>query len=468
MKKRLFLFAFFIIISIIPVFDLFLNTGQPTTFDGIIHISTIAQFSSALQSGDFPVVWLNSFANYGLPVGLFSQQLPIYIGTLMQLFTHNAVLSYNLVLFLGIFLTNVFFYRFLRIYVGEKAAITGVIFLTLAPMHIIDIYIRGDLPEVFAGLFIPLILLSGHMLIVKKKVKGFFLLLGSIAGITLSHPMMLFVGGFFFVPYFVYLFLSEVHFSLTQIFTKKILLRIILAIIAGGVGMGIAAYYIMPLFLEIKYFYFGNEVSHFVMNQYLSLTNLFHPQWYYFTQNDIATRGQFILTGLVEILSLPIALVFLLVNKLHKDKTRQFLLFLLIVSCLMIFFTTTLSSVFYTHIHIFDSLQFPWRFLAVFLFIPPLLYAIVLDKVNKNILFFCLYYNYMYSAFSRALWEKLCCASRVNILSFFRKSSVSEHGYYLDRAYRVLSCTSGAGTYCFREWGIQRRKCEKFFTTIYC
>ncbi len=377
-KGFLLTFVFIVIISIFPVFDLFINQGTPATFDSPIHISIIAQFSRALQNGDFPVVWLNNFANYGLPVGIFSQQVPIYLGSILNLLVKTPVLSYSLTLFMGILFANIFFYKFLRIYVRFLPAIAGLTLLTLSPLRIIDIYIRGDLPEVFASMFLPLILIGIHKYLKEKKISGLFLIAISIAFLALSHPMMILIFGFIYIPYFFFI----LRISHKTFFSKISITKIIGYIFAIVIGLCIAGYYLIPLLSELKYFYMGNSGSS--VSQYLSLNNIFTQQWFYFYKQDIATRGNFIFVGIIEIFSLLFGLFYVYISK-QKDK-KNLMLFFLLCGFVLLFFTTGFSSIFYEHIKILREIQFPWRMLAGFIFIPPIIYALILDSLNNSVI----------------------------------------------------------------------------------
>ena len=163
-------FLLFIIASLFA-FDLFINKGEPVTMDGRVHITSITQFADALQQGQLPVVWLNNFANYGLPIGIFSHQLPLYLGALLELVLHDPVLSTNLLTFIGIVFTGWLFYYFLRLYVSPFSALIASTLLSMAPYRILNVYIRGAVPETFSSFFLPLILICLYWLFYKKNIK---------------------------------------------------------------------------------------------------------------------------------------------------------------------------------------------------------------------------------------------------------------------------------------------------------
>lgn len=201
-KEILYLILLFII-AIIFSLDLFVNRGQPATFDGRTHLTNMAMFYQSIKQGDFPVAWTDGFANYGMPLGLLAQQTTSYLGALFNFIVNDIVLSFNLVVLLGSFLSTFFFYIFLRLYFKPETAFLGAFFFNFAPYRIFNIYIRAALPEFFAAVFIPLILIGSHFLLRQKNLNGFFIIVFSAAFLILTHPFIFVIGGFVFIPFII-------------------------------------------------------------------------------------------------------------------------------------------------------------------------------------------------------------------------------------------------------------------------
>jgi len=253
------------------VIDLFFHQGKHITFDGHIHMTTMAQFANALKDGGFPVTWANNFANYGLPLPIFAHQLPAYLGALFILFGFSVVGAYNLTLFLAVLLSSLFFYIFARKYAKANIALVATILMNFVPYRIANIYIRGGLPEILASVFYPLILLSIYQFNKKKKKIALVLIALAVFLLAITHPMMLLI---FAIPLTIY-FLATLEKKQWQ---KKILL----ALSAVVLGVFSAAYYLIPLNVEIRYFYQGAVESQINSEQFLNLTNFLSSDWYYF------------------------------------------------------------------------------------------------------------------------------------------------------------------------------------------
>lgn len=367
---------FILIISGIFCLDLFVRVGRPSAFDAPTHLANIAQFTSALRDGDFPVRWFDGFANYGMPMGVIVQQTTSYLGAVFNLVFNNVVFSYNLVVFVGTFFSLLFLFKFLTFHFTKPAALLGVILFALAPYRIINIYVRGALPEYFAHVFFPLIFIGLSYWIKQREIKGLWIVLAGVVGILLTHPFTIVIGSFLFIPYALYLlFQKRGH--------VKGLIGVLLPLIPTLLlAVGLVAYYIIPLFVEIKYFYYGRSGQGLLPNQHLTLLNYIGDYWNYFTSHDIDVRGHVIHLGLLEL--------FIIVSGLFfwgsKDRKSRIIPALLGVLGILIFFTTQYANGIYTSIPFLGGVQHNWRMFTSIVFIVPIIAAHIVDRTNSRVL----------------------------------------------------------------------------------
>ncbi len=371
--------------SILTVIDLFINVGRSANGDGLIHTVVPALFAKAILQGNFPVGWTDGFANYGLPLGTVSQQLTTYLTAFISIIFHNPVTGFNAVVFLGVLLSSIFFYFFLRIYFLPLYSFAGAFLFNFSPYRILNIYVRGALPEFFAGVFFPLLLISAYLIIQKKNINGLILFIISISLLTLAHPFMLVTSMFLLVPYVLFLLLNKLRSF--KILTKSLFLYGALFLGATIFGILIASYYIFPLFFEIKYFYYGQTTNHLTPGNFLGFSNFFFYNYPYFTKLDIFDRGFWINIGFIESV-LFINGIFYFLFRLAKGKVKKFSIFdfAIISGTILIFMMTSYSSFLYSHISFLSNIQFPWRMLSAFIFIPPIILTYFLSKLDKKIL----------------------------------------------------------------------------------
>ncbi|GIK83890.1 MAG: hypothetical protein BroJett025_05120 [Patescibacteria group bacterium] len=374
-KTDLLALLLLILSSLVFLLDTLVYKNQPANMDGTSHITNMAVFHAALLDGDFPVRWTDGFANYGLPVGSFIQQVTSYLGGFLTFLTNNVVVSFNLVYVIATVVSVLLFYVFLRFYFRQWPSFIGAFLFNFAPYRIINTYIRGAIPEYFSSVFFISILIFLFALSRKKTWWSFIWLSFSVTGLILSHPMNVLTGAFFIVPYILYLILQE---------KEKIKLLILISA-SGVIGVLLSSYYLLPLLKDIQYFYYALYTNYYTFNSTLGLHNFLDPQWYYFIteRNEILSRGHFIKTGAIEFILLLSGVVYGVIRKIKKQKFHLFDLSV-IVGIITLFLTTQLAEPIYLSIDFLSNIQFPWRMLSTFIFIPPLIAAFFIDKHKKD------------------------------------------------------------------------------------
>ncbi|MBI5045139.1 MAG: hypothetical protein HZC02_04380 [Candidatus Levybacteria bacterium] len=375
-----------LLFSALFVSDLFISKGLPTTFDNPFHTTNITQFFLAIKDGDFPVRWSDGFGNYGLPIPIVAHQLTSYLGALQLFLGMTPEISLKILYFLGVFFSALFFYIFMRLYVQRVYALVSTFMLTFSSYRIFDVYVRGALPEVFSGIFLPTILIGSFLYIKKQKIAGFYLVMISVFLLALNHPMMLFLYSFIFVPYIIWLLLADEKITISTLLKTFTSRKAVILVFSGCVGVMMASFYLIPLTKEIKYFYFGHLDNPFNKNSFLSLANIFSNTWPYFTDKEISPRGHVVLLGLVESFLVLFGAIILIIEKFKKKgKIGTSLLFFAILECFfLLFIMSPFASTLFTSNKFLGNIQFQWRILSVFIFIPPIILGYSLSKFHKN------------------------------------------------------------------------------------
>jgi len=369
-------FLLSILVSLLLVADLFLTPGHSAYMDGIAHLTTLTQFYESMKQGIWRVAWTDGFANYGMPIPLYIHQTVGYLGGWLSfVFRGDVVMVYKVMFLIGAVVSSAVFYRFLRIYYKALPSFLGVLVMNFAPYRIMNLYIREALPEFLAAVMFPAILLATYNFVKKKTLGSRITLTIVFTLIALSHPMMLIVGSVLFALYFLFLIRDEKE-------KIKIILDYGLHMVWG---IGIAAYYLIPLVLENKYFYYGLQANHLTGGQYLSLNNYFNPRWYYFFIRDVANRGHFVKGGLLESIIMVVG-TGTLIWQLAKNKVKTIQLWhcAWAVGVILIFLTTKYSNWLYTHINMLANIQFPWRMLSAYIYIPAILVAAFFEKIRTS------------------------------------------------------------------------------------
>lgn len=391
-KHYLFLIVV-VLLNFFIVSDYFFHGTKPANFDAIAHVTTIAQFHKAMSDGEFPVAWGDGFANYGLPLGTIAHQLPAYVGGLLTFVTNDPLLSFNIVYLISAVASAILFYAFLSLFFSSETVLLATIFYSLAPYRIMNLYMRGAMPEFASAMWVPLLLIAMYFIQKNGRFLWYFIFGLGVLGLILTHPMMLIVYAPLLGIWALLMFRANL----------RIWLKVIVTAVAA---LFISAYYFLPLNLEVKYLYYGSMPNYYSRNQTTSIETFFNPVWQYncVYRNDIFGRCQLTKGGVTEtaimILLLGVGLSIFLHKKrigryLHKMRAQwdhylasslitNLFLFTLIGASVSIFFSSIALEPLYERIKIMSSIQYPWRFLSSYLFLPPIALAIMFEFIRAK------------------------------------------------------------------------------------
>lgn len=411
--ELVFAFIFSFIISGILVGPLFIQgPQQETTFDGPTHMQTIAQFTHGLRDGDFPVRWGDGFARYGMPIPMVSQQLTAYLGAVINLVVNNVQLSYRLVFFLGAWLSTFLMYYFLRKHVSMYPALGGTFLFNLAPYRIVNIYIRGALPEFFASVCVILALIGLHEIfhpVEKHRVRGHLLWIIGIAGLILTHPFVLIIASPLIGGYALYCFAQGTK-SQRQA-------HIIQLVIGTGIAGLLSAYYVLPLLKDIHYFNYSSADTHYVANQFLSLKSYFREVWEFFGP-DVATRGNILQSGIFEGMILLIGIGVSVVTFM-RSRTITLVQVATVIGVIYCLSTLSVTDPLYLHTFL-GNIQHPWRMLSGWIIVIPLIGAVLFEKIPHR-------FHYL------ILLTVMLCTAWLRFPQLYTKNTlhVDEKSYYV-------------------------------------
>ena len=206
-------------------------------------------------------------------------------------------------------------------------------------------------------------------------MKGLIYLFIGFVGVLLTHPFTLIIGIFLWIPYGIWLVWESKNMKFILKSMPSILLTIFLI-------FGVTAFYILPLVLEIKYFYYGTG-SHFIPGNFLTLKNYLGDQWAYFYKNDIEVRGNIIHLGLVELIIILWGALTLVFSRKNKN---NFLYWVLPSGLAIGFLTTRYSDFLYTKINMLGNVQQNWRMFTSMILVAPFVLASLADRVKPKII----------------------------------------------------------------------------------
>ncbi|OGF99180.1 hypothetical protein A2Y99_05170 [Candidatus Gottesmanbacteria bacterium RBG_13_37_7] len=127
--------------------------------DGLAHKFRLVSFEKSLSEGNWRPRWLADQAlGYGTPIFMFNYILPYYFLSLIHRIGFNINTTFQIYEAVSLILSFVFMYLLADKLWGKIAGLTAATVYTLAPYHLMGIYLYESLGEMSAFVFPPLIL----------------------------------------------------------------------------------------------------------------------------------------------------------------------------------------------------------------------------------------------------------------------------------------------------------------------
>lgn len=368
-KKHLF-FYLFLLISLIPILDLF-KPGLPLTHDGQDHIARIANFYQNLTEGNIIPRWAGNLNwGYGHPILMFLYPLPSYIASLFHFLGFSIVDSIKIVFGIGMILSGVFMYLWLSSFLTRSAGFIGGVLYMFAPYRFVNLYVRGDIGEHLAFVFIPLVFY--FILKLSRKVKRLYVLGGafSLSFLILSHnAVSLMLMPAIFAYCFYFLWLSK--------FNKNLIIGICSLII---LGFGLSAFFWIPGLLEGKYTLRNIVTAGSYIGRFVKPEALFYGQWSYRGTGEFTVQ-----LGILQWAFLILSPLTLFIFTKKKDKKGLLIFGTIIYVLLAIFLMVSVSNFVWEKIILLQNFQFPWRFLSITVFATSVLGGFFISVIPKQI-----------------------------------------------------------------------------------
>ncbi len=367
MRGKIYIIALFLL-SLIPLFDLFKN-GLPITHDGIDHVVRISNFYQNLTQGNLIPRWAGNLNwGFGHPILEFLYPFPSYIASIFHLIGFSLIDATKIVFGLGMPLSGLFMYLWLREFLGEKEGFIGGLIYMFTPYRFVELYVRGDIGENLAFAFMPLALF--FILRLSKKINTLNVVGGSVAIslLILSHNGISLMYMPFVIFYCLYLlYLSKNKFLLFRNFLYLILL-----------GFALSAFFWVPALIEGKYTLRNIVTSGSYLTRFVDIKSLFYSSWSYGGSGEFSV--QLGIVNWLTIFFIPFFLFFL------RKQKKIFILILGITlyTLISIFLMLKQSNFIWGSLILLQNFQFPWRFLAIPVFSTAVFGAILVYSVSKG------------------------------------------------------------------------------------
>lgn len=342
-----------------------------------LQVMRIFEMRKCFEDFQIPCRWVPDMGyGNGYPLFNYYSVLPYYIGTIFS-YIVGFVGAAKILFFIPLLLGVIGMYYLGKELFGKLGGFAAALLYEFAPYRALDIYVRGAIAEVFAMSLIPFVFYLSLRLIRKNTRENFLGITLSLGLFLMSHNIMT----MFFIPLLI---IWDIFWIISE--KSKNIKPLILSFI---LGVGIAAFFVMPVFLEKNLVRTetllegGSDFrAHFV-----TLRQLFTDRtWDYGAS----------VFGPVDTISfqigwplwwLVVAAMVIAAMKFINRQSGKYVYFTLLLAAIF------LGSAFLMHNksafiwEAFDPLQyaqFPWRFLSVSIFTASLIGGYVVFSLPKK------------------------------------------------------------------------------------
>lgn len=325
------------------------------------------EMEKCFLDGQIPCRWVPDMGyGYGFPLFNFYPPLPYLVGEVFRVLQFSFVGTVKLDFALSIILSGITMYYLAKEFFGKWGGMVSSIFYMWAPYHAVDIYVRGEMGEGWAMVWLPLILWTAYRLIKSDKKETIKWIIGlalAWAGLLLTHNLIAMI----FMPVFavwclIFWIKSHNIGKFFQIFSS------------GVIALGLTSFFTLPAVLEQKYIHIATLTQGYYefFAHYATIGQLlFSRFWGYGASVWGPNDGMSFQVGQVHwILSLVILALgaFAFINR-KKYKIDSYVLYIIFFAVLFAWFAAFLthqnSYFIWKRISILAFVQFPWRFLVL-------------------------------------------------------------------------------------------------------
>ncbi len=376
------------------------------------QVARLYHYSAAVSDGATLPTWISTLANgYGYPLFYFSYHFPWLMG-LPFIWLGFSIFSTLKILFGLAFMAAGFAMYWLAfvIFKNRIAALAVAGLYLISPYHFFTIFVSASIGTVFQFALLPLIVLGIFQTIREHKMSGTLLLATTAAASILSH-LMTFV---FLVPYLtiytLVLLIEQRH--QTMLLFKSIKLLFTAALIA----LGLSAFYVIPTLLYLPLVRAGEGTANFqtlYLGGFVTLKQLLYSTWGFSPISENAATSdisfqigiaQWLIIAATAFLLSFFAILRLLNNyrrrRVEQSKPFIFLRRILDFKFLSKFWATALvigsllglsiwlmlssSILVWDLIARYFTLDFPFRYLIVAVFLASLLAGFVIGSLSTQ------------------------------------------------------------------------------------
>lgn len=344
-----------------PAFQDLLHPGFFPMHDDL-QVFRLLEVNKCVHDGQIPCRWVpDAGFGYGYPLMQFYPPMPYYPMEALLLLGLGYFWPVKIMFALAFVLSGWGMYLLAKEFFGKWGGVIASVLYVYSPYHSVDIYVRGALNEAWGMVWFPFVLLYIYRLITKEKNSWNFIWLSLAISLQISsHNVMTMV----FAP-------TAILWAGFWLWRTKKLLPIRELILTGILGVGLAAFFFIPVVLEQKFVHvdsmmvgYFNYLAHFVDIKQLFLSRF----WGYGGSTWGPEDGMSFSIGQAQWVAAFLASV-VAFFKIKKQPTISLMIIMSVIFGFFYAFLTHSRSVdIWKAIPLLQYAQFPWRLVALIVF----------------------------------------------------------------------------------------------------
>lgn len=419
-----------VFLTVIPSYSTLIRPGFFSMHDDL-QAFRIYEMDKCFADLQIPCRWVpDAGYQYGYPQFNYYPPLPYYVGEIIHKIGFQYIDSVKILFALGFLLSALTMFLLASELFGSFPGFVSAVVYTYVPYKAVDVYVRGALSEFWALIFYPFVFWAVYKLIKTLKTKYIILLGISLGCLLTTHLLMSLIFALPAVVWTIFWLIKENKFGR--------ILKVILGVI---LGVGLAAFFVLPVIFEGKYAhtetmtmgYFG-YLQHFV-----NIFKLFFSREWGYGSSGFPNEKLNLSTGIIQwvfgAMTAAAGVFYAFVRKNAKTKKWATLAMVLgILEVLILFMIHSKSTFIWKLLPFLEWLQFPWRFLTISIFLLAIMaglgiYLIPKFKIAIGVLVMVMAFILNYSYFVPKDWKNITDTDKFSGQAWEKQLTISIFDY---------------------------------------
>ena len=341
--------------------------------DSPFLLQRVFELAVNLRAGEFPARWMPDAA-YGLgyPFFHFYAALPYYLAAGLNLIGFDLLAAIKLTQTLGMLAAAGAMGLYARTRLPTAGAVLAVVAYTLAPFHLVNVYVRGDsLSEFYAFVWYPLILWAVDRVARRRaSVADVLVLAASLAALVLTHN----VSALIFAPFIALYALAALWRERRSAPVAGSVARLGLA---AGLAIALAAWFWLPALGDARLVQLGDQTTgYFNYANHFRSVDLVQPGgvFDYSVSSDSTPFAVGLVQAALAVLGGAVCVARVIRSRRALDGPVNWTPVVWVaLLALATFMVTPLSQIVWEKAPLLALAQFPWRFLSILALFAALL-----------------------------------------------------------------------------------------------